>query len=344
MRFVDEVVIDVQAGDGGNGCVAFRREAHVPLGGPSGGDGGKGGDVVVVADPGLSTLLDLRYQRLYRAERGLHGQGHDRHGRGGQSRTIGVPCGTLIYHSETGEQLADITEPGQQVVLARGGRGGRGNMRFVSSTNRAPREWEPGGKGEQHRLRFELKLLAEVGLVGLPNAGKSTAVSVVSAARPKIADYPFTTLVPSLGMVRLSEGQSFVIADIPGLIAGAAQGAGLGHRFLRHVERTRVLVFLLDDRHALLEQPGDPLQDLAVLRGELGEYQADLLDRPSLVVVNKSDLLSEQRRAELQQAFDAAGLPVRFISAATRAGVDELLWAIWQRLDDNAPDDDNPGS
>ena len=183
---------------------------------------------MVVGDSGLSTLLDLRYQRLYRAQRGLHGQGHDRHGRGGESRVISVPCGTLIYDSDTGEQLADITEPGQQVVVARGGRGGRGNMRFVSSTNRAPREWEPGGKGEQHRLRVELKLLAEVGLVGLPNAGKSTLVSVVSAARPKVADYPFTTLVPSLGMVRLSEGQSFVIADIPGLIAGRGPGGRPG--------------------------------------------------------------------------------------------------------------------
>jgi GTP-binding protein len=333
MRFVDEVVIDARAGDGGNGCVAFRREANVPLGGPSGGDGGNGGDVVVVVDPGLSTLLDLRYQRLYRAERGRHGQGRDRHGRGGASKLIGVPCGTLIYHDETGEQLADLTEPGQRVVVARGGRGGRGNMRFVSPTHRAPREADPGGRGQQHRLRLELKLLAEVGLVGLPNAGKSTLVSVVSAARPKVADYPFTTLVPNLGMVRLSEGQSFVIADIPGLIAGAAQGAGLGHRFLRHVERTRVLVFLLDDRHPLLEEPGDPLEDLAVLRRELGEYQPTLLTRQSLVVLNKADLLSEQRRAELQDAFAEAGLSVRFISAATRAGVSELLWAIWQGLD-----------
>lgn len=333
MRFIDEVTIEVHGGDGGRGCVAFRREAHVPRGGPSGGNGGDGGDVVLEADPQLTTLLDLRYQRQYRGERGQHGQGHDRHGRCGAARIVRVPCGTLVYESETRELLADLTDPGARFVAGAGGRGGRGNMCFVTSTNRAPRNADPGEPGQQRKLRLELKLLADVGLVGLPNAGKSTLISAVSAATPKIADYEFTTLIPHLGLVRLPSDRNFVMADIPGLIEGASAGAGLGHRFLRHVERTRLMLYVLDDRHALAGEAGSPLDDLRILQRELLAHDATLASRPALVVLNKVDLLddarAEQLRRDLAASSEIAVLP---ISAATRTGLAELLNAIEGQL------------
>ncbi len=328
MRFVDEVTITVRAGAGGRGCVAFRREAHVPRGGPSGGDGGRGGDVVFIAESGLSTLLDLRYQKLYRAKHGVHGQGKERHGRAGASKEVRVPCGTLIYDNDSGDLLGDLVESGQTLVVAHGGRGGRGNMRFTTSTNRAPRVADPGEPGEERRLRVELKVLAEVGLVGLPNAGKSTLIARVSAARPKIADYPFTTLTPKLGMVRLSDERSFVMADIPGLIDGAHQGVGLGHRFLRHIHRTRVLVFLIDDRHALIDEPGSPAEDLAVLRREVSAHDPELAERPVLVALNKIDLLSPERIEAIRSTLPPE-LEVHPISAATGACTAELLEALW---------------
>lgn len=332
MRFIDEVTILVQGGDGGDGCVAFRREKYVPRGGPSGGDGGRGGDVIVRVNPGLSTLIDLRYQKQYRADRGTHGQGHDRYGRGGAPRLIEVPVGTMIYDADSGELLADLVEQGEDWTAAAGGAGGWGNIHFVSSTNRAPRRAEPGREGEKRNLRLELKLLAEGGLVGLPNAGKSTLISTVSAARPKIADYPFTTLVPSLGVVRVDEERSFVLADIPGLIEGAHQGAGLGKRFLRHIERTRVLVFLLDDRHTHEGTEGHPLEDLRVLFAELGSHDPSLLERQRLVVLNKSDLLTPERRIELAADFSKAEIELLFISAVTRAGLRDLVFRMGEAI------------
>lgn len=330
MHFIDEVTIMVRGGGGGNGCVAFRREAHVPLGGPSGGSGGHGGDVILVADPHLSTLLDLRYQREYKAKRGAHGQGHDRHGRGAPSMEVRIPCGTEIRLKETGEILADLVEPGQRFVAARGGRGGRGNMQFVSSTNRAPRRADPGEPGEERNLQLQLKLLADVGLVGLPNAGKSSLISRISAAKPRIADYPFTTLKPHLGVVGLSQERSFVVADIPGLIEGAHQGAGLGHRFLRHIERTRTLVYLLDDRHFLNEEPGDPLTDLALLRAELSAYSPALIEKPYIIALNKVDILPSKRVRDFHNIPGEGSLyPV---SAVTGVGVDKLLEAVWKNI------------
>jgi len=337
MNFVDEVTIHVKAGGGGNGCVAFRREAHVPKGGPSGGDGGNGGDVIFEADPSLATLLDLRYQREYRASRGQHGQGHDRDGRKADHCLVRVPCGTMVMDLD-GTRLSDLTDPGQRFVAARGGRGGRGNRRFASSTNQAPRRADPGEPGEERDLHLELKLLADVGLVGLPNAGKSTLISRISAARPRIADYPFTTLAPNLGMVRLGDERSMVVADIPGLIEGAHHGAGLGHRFLRHIERTRVLLFLVDDRHRLFEEPGSPLQDLEVLRDELAAFDPELARRRALVALNKVDLMSPERVAEVRAALEPHWT-VYPVSAATGEGLKSLLEATWHQLATRAPDD-----
>lgn len=337
MRFIDEVEIYVRAGDGGHGMISFRREAHVPLGGPSGGDGGRGGDIEIVATRDLATLLDLRYQRHYKAEAGVKGLSSNMHGRCGEPTVIHVPCGTLVYDAETGEEIGDLVEPGARLVAARGGIGGKGNARFSTSTNRAPRIAEEGTPGEERRLRLELKLLAEVGLVGLPSAGKSTLISKVSAAKPKIADYHFTTLVPNLGVVRLSGGdRSFVMADIPGLIEGASDGAGLGHRFLRHVERTAVLVYLLDDRHHDVGEPGGPVDDLRVLHRELAAHDPELAAKPTLVVLNKTDAIDAERSAELLAELSAAAaeLPnaaplALAISAATGKGLPPLLEAIW---------------
>lgn len=332
MHFVDEVTIFVRGGDGGDGCVAFRREAHVPRGGPSGGDGGRGGDIILIAHSGMSTLLDFRFKREYRAQRGQNGQNKDCYGKGGESMTINVPCGTLVIDADTNEVIADLVEHDQTFIAARGGRGGLGNIHFVSSTNRAPRQSLPGEPGEERRLRLELKLLADAGLVGLPNAGKSTLISRISAARPKIADYPFTTLVPALGVVGLSGERSFVVADIPGLIEGAHHGAGLGDRFLRHIERTNALIFILDDRHHLYQEPGSPLEDLDLLRHELSAFDPSLIKRACLIVINKADLLTPERRAELTTQFVSSGKQILFISGVTGEGIKELLEQIWSIL------------
>jgi GTP-binding protein len=333
MRFVDEVTIRVLAGAGGNGCAAFRREAHVPRGGPAGGDGGRGGDVILVADPTLSTLLDHRYRKQYRAERGENGQGHDRFGRAASDLRVRVPCGTLVHDAGSGELLGDLVAAGDELVVARGGRGGHGNLHFVSSTNRAPRRADPGDPGEERLLRLELRLLADVGLVGLPNAGKSTLLARLSAARPKIADYPFTTLVPCLGVVAVGEERSFVLADIPGLIEGAHRGAGMGDRFLRHIERTRVLLYLVDDRHALLGEPGSPEQDLSTLRAELEAHDPALAAKPALCALSKCDLLASGRATELAASLEAAHrLRVLPVSALSGRGLPALLEALWSAL------------
>jgi len=320
MQFVDEVTVTVRAGDGGNGCASFRREKYVPRGGPNGGDGGKGGDIIFSAEPRLSTLLDLRYRQTYRGHRGQHGQGSDRHGRNAPDVLVRVPCGSVIRDADTGEPIADLTEPGQAVIIARGGRGGHGNAWFKSATHRAPREAEPGQPGEERRLRIELKLLADVGLVGLPNAGKSTLLSRISAARPKIADYPFTTKVPVLGVVKAGDYQSFVVADLPGLIERASQGRGLGIRFLKHAERTRVLLHLVD-----CTSP-DPAQDVARINAELSAFHPALLERVQLVVLTKTDLLPRLSALDpKRRALKRRGHRVLAISAVTGQGLPELV-------------------
>jgi GTP-binding protein len=328
--FVDEVTIEVQAGDGGSGCVAFRREKYVPRGGPAGGDGGRGGDVVLVADERLTTLLDYHFQRHHRAERGGDGGPNLRHGKHGQPCELRVPVGTVVYDEETGEWLADLIRPGQRAVIARGGRGGHGNAYFANPVQQAPRFAEKGEPGERRRLRLELKLLADVGLVGYPNVGKSTLISRISAAKPKIADYPFTTLVPNLGVVFVEPGRSFVVADLPGLIEGAHAGAGLGHQFLRHVERCRVLVHMLD----ISGMTGrDPLQDFEVLQRELELYNPDLLRRPMLVALNKADVAPSELKARVQNALSEKSYPVHILSAATGEGVQRLVYHLAELLD-----------
>lgn len=325
--FIDFARIHVKAGDGGRGCVSFRREKFVPKGGPDGGDGGAGGNVVLRADEGLHTLTDFRYRRHLRAQRGGHGQGANRAGRSAPDLVVPVPVGTVVRDAATGELIADLTEHGQTVVVARGGRGGRGNARFATPTRRSPRYAEPGGKGEERELTLELRVLADVGLVGLPNAGKSTLLSRISAARPKIADYPFTTLHPHLGLVRVDEGASFVAADIPGLIEGAHRGAGLGHRFLRHVTRTRALVVVLDAASA------DPVADYATVRVELAAYDRRLADLPHLVAANKVDLPEARARiGAIRRTLEAQGVEVVPISAATGEGVAALVRAVWRTL------------
>ena len=331
MHFIDEVKIHVKSGDGGRGCLSFRREKLIPLGGPDGGDGGDGGDVYFVVDSGLGTLLDFRYKVHYKAEGGSHGRGKNMHGKGGEPLVIRVPPGTLIYDHDTGERLADLTEPDARILLLKGGMGGRGNARFVTSTNRAPRHTQPGMPGEERTLRLELKLLADVGLVGLPNAGKSTLISSVSAARPKIADYPFTTLVPNLGVVRYGGYKTFVMADIPGLIAGASEGHGLGTRFLRHVERTDLFLHLVDLSPL---QEGDPLENFAMINRELTRHKPELLEKPQIVVLTKMDITEvRERAAEVLPAFTALGYPVFTLSAVTGAGVAELIIAIGRELE-----------
>jgi len=331
--FVDEVDIRVSAGDGGNGCVSFRREKFVPRGGPNGGDGGHGGSIYLVASPHLNTLVNFRYHPEFKARRGVHGQGSNRTGHDGADLNIDVPVGTVVYRILAGnevELVADLAHEGDRSLVARGGHGGRGNQHFATSTNRAPRRAEPGQPGEQWHLRLQLKLLADVGLVGYPNAGKSTLISRVSAARPKIADYPFTTLTPHLGVVALSDDRSFVVADVPGLIEGAHRGQGLGHQFLRHVERTKVLIYVVDVSSA---SGREPAEDLDVIRRELELFQAQLLVRPQLVAANKIDALDEPERLErLETKAAALGLPLFKISAVTGAGVPELLEAMWQRV------------
>ncbi len=331
MKFVDEVKIHAKAGDGGRGCVSFRREKFVPLGGPDGGDGGDGGDVFFRVEGGLSTLLDFRYRVHYKAERGGHGMGKTRHGKNGDSLYIQVPPGTLIYNAETGERLADLTEADQELLVLKGGRGGRGNARFATSTNRAPRHAQPGTPGEECWLRLELKLLADVGLVGMPNAGKSTLISTVSAAKPKIADYPFTTLVPNLGVVRYGDHQSFVMADIPGLIEGASDGQGLGTRFLRHVERTDLFLHLIDLSSL---QQGDPLENFAMLNRELEKHNPLMLEKPQIVVLTKTDLPEvRERMGEVTPWFVEQGYRILPISAATGEGLQELVRTIGSELE-----------
>ena len=333
--FVDEVDIRVAAGKGGNGCLAFRREKRVPRGGPSGGDGGHGGSIYIVASPHTNTLINYRFHPEFDAERGQHGMGSNRTGHDGADLTLDVPVGTLVYqkHQDPGEPptlLADLAEQGQRVLVAQGGRGGRGNARFASSTNRAPRRVEPGEEGEERFLRLELKLLADVGLVGFPNAGKSTMIARISAARPKIAGYPFTTLTPNLGVVRLSDDRSFVVADVPGLIEGAHRGLGLGHQFLRHLERTKVLVHLVDVSGA---SGRDPVSDLDTVRRELEMFQPALAAKPQIVAANKLDAVDDPARVDaLARRAEALKLPFFRVSGATGTGIPELLEAMWQRL------------
>jgi GTP-binding protein len=320
--FVDRAVIEVTAGTGGSGSEAFRRETGVPRGGPSGGDGGKGGDIVLLADAQLTTLLDYSYRRQYRADRGQHGEGSNRTGRSGEDLVLRVPPGTVAWDDETGDLLGELLNDGESVLIARGGRGGRGNARFKSSTNQAPRRWEPGEEGEERRVRLELKLIADVGLVGEPNAGKSTLLSAVTAARPKVAAYPFTTLEPNLGVVELSDYRTFVIADIPGIIEGAHEGKGLGHQFLRHVERTRVLLVMVP------VDAEDPQAEYDRLRAELEAYSPDLARTPFLVGLSKTDLLPPDETAPAVEAEGSLGM-VAF-SAVSRAGISALLERLWE--------------
>ncbi|HJZ84000.1 MAG TPA: GTPase ObgE [Polyangia bacterium] len=328
MQFIDEAKIFVKAGDGGRGCVAFRREKFMPKGGPSGGDGGRGGDVVLVADPQLLTLLDFRYQQRYRAPRGQHGMGSDCNGKDGDDLIVPVPTGTVVRDAESAAELADLTEPGQRFVAARGGKGGRGNMHFATSTNQAPRHAEPGEPGAERTVVLVLKLLADVGLLGFPNVGKSTFIARVSRARPKIADYPFTTLTPHLGVVELSDQRSFVLADIPGLVEGAAAGVGLGTRFLKHVERTRALLHLVE----ISPDAGrEPERDFDLLNAELRAYDPRLAERPQVVALNKIDLPDVRALfPEVQDRFARRGIALYALSAVTGEGVAELLEQLWR--------------
>jgi GTP-binding protein len=328
--FIDEAKIFVKAGDGGHGCVSFRREKFIPKGGPDGGDGGKGGDVVLEADRNLRTLLDFHYKQRYGAERGAHGRGKDQTGRDGHDTVVRVPAGTTIRDAESGQAMADLTDHAQRFVAARGGRGGRGNARFKSSVNQAPRHAQPGEAGGERWLTLELKLLADVGLVGLPNAGKSTLLARISAARPKIAPYPFTTLVPQLGIVHLGDDASCVVADIPGLIEGAHEGKGLGHQFLRHIERTRLLVHLVD---LAMPTGNDPIADFEVITSELQAYEQELMQKPILVVATKMDIPSSKDAWERFRAvITARGFRVIALSAVTGEGVDRLLDEIRRAL------------
>ena len=337
--FVDEVEIQVSAGDGGAGCMSFRREKFVPRGGPNGGDGGHGASVYLVADSNLNTLVNFRFTPEFRAERGRNGEGSNRTGRSGRDLEIAVPVGTVVHaHAPEGlELLGDLAQEASRLLVAKGGKGGWGNAHFATPTNRAPRRTLPGLPGERKALRLTLKLLADVGLVGFPNAGKSTLISRISAARPKVADYPFTTLVPNLGVVRLDEERSFVVADVPGLIEGAHQGHGLGHQFLRHLERTRVLVHLVDVSSA---SGRAPVSDFDVIQRELALFPTDadlgsvpLIDRPQIVVASKIDALDEPARLEsLRAHVEAKGLPFREISSATGTGVSALLDAVWAHV------------
>jgi GTP-binding protein len=331
MSFIDEVKIFASAGDGGSGCVSFRREKFVPLGGPNGGDGGKGGDLIFQVSNQLSTLYDLRLHPHQKAQRGKNGMGKDRHGAGGEDLVILVPLGTIVKDAETGEIIADMNEPDKRLVLLKGGRGGQGNARFATSTNKAPKFAQDGEAGEERTIRLELKLMADVGLLGFPSVGKSSLITKVSSARPKIADYPFTTLKPHLGVVEYKNYRTFVMADIPGIIEGAHDGAGLGHRFLRHVERTRILLHLLDPCRT---HDSDPLKDYETLNRELALFNPDLAEKPQIIVINKMDLPDVQALLpEVIPYFDRLGLKVFPVSAATGEGIpallDEIAATIW---------------
>ena len=326
MKFVDKAKIHVKAGDGGNGCVAWRREKFVPLGGPAGGNGGKGGDVILKADSRLQTLMDFKYKIHFKAERGQHGSGSNKHGKAGEDLIIKVPVGTVVKDAETGEVIADLTKEGQEVVVAKGGKGGKGNAAFKTSTNQAPDYAEEGEKGEERWIELELKLLADVGIIGFPNAGKSTLISVLSNARPKIADYPFTTLSPVLGVVKLDIGKSLVLADIPGLIEGASQGAGLGHEFLRHIERTKFLLHVIDISDF---REREPLEAFEIINKEMEQYSPELTKKPQIVVGNKIDILSDKEEINrLKKAFEEKGYRFIPVSLATKEGIDELKKAL----------------
>jgi GTP-binding protein len=337
MKFVDEVKIRVEAGRGGNGCMSFRREKYTPRGGPDGGDGGDGGDVVLVANADLNTLVDFRYKRLYRAEHGRRGEGSNCTGRRGETLRIQVPVGTVVTERDTRELMGELIEPGQELIVATGGRHGLGNTRFKSSTNRAPRKTTPGKPGEHRDLDLELKVLADIGLLGMPNAGKSTFIRAVSAARPKVADYPFTTLYPNLGVVSLGPDRSFVVADIPGLIEGAAEGAGLGIRFLKHLSRTRLLLHLVDV--APMDESSDPVANARAIAAELERFSPELAARDRWLVLNKLDLVAPDARAAhcdaLVERLGYTG-PVYHISALSGEGCQELCQAIMNYLEDKA--------
>jgi GTP-binding protein len=344
MKFVDEATIEVHAGKGGDGIVAFRREKYIPRGGPSGGDGGRGGSVYAVADRNINTLVEFRFERIHRAKNGERGQGKDCYGKSAEDIHLRVPVGTVLSDLDTGETIADLSHDGQSALVAKGGEGGLGNIHFKSSTNRAPRQCTPGQPGESRRLKLELKVLADVGLLGLPNAGKSTFIRAVSAARPKVADYPFTTLHPNLGVVRVDETRSFVVADIPGLIEGAAEGAGLGHQFLRHLQRTRLLLHLVDI--APYNEDADPVRDAKAIVEELRKYDEELYRKPRWLVLNKVDLISQSERKPRCDEFVRAytrtvGKPENtfVISALTGEGCRELTFAISRFLETLGPAD-----
>ncbi len=332
MAFVDEARIYVIAGNGGNGCIAFRREAHVPRGGPSGGDGGDGGSVIAVADAQLSTLLDFKYKHHYKAERGEDGRGRDQYGKRGSDLILKLPVGTVISDAETGEVIADLSVADQGLVLAQGGKGGLGNIHFAKPWDQAPKRATDGTPGHRCELVLELKLLADVGIIGFPSVGKSTFIAAVSRARPKIADYPFTTLTPNLGVSTLDDERQLVLADIPGLIEGAADGVGLGHKFLRHVERTQVLIHMIE-AHSFTGPDREPLRDFDAINRELRRYAPELAEKPQIVALSKSDI-PETRDAfeEIKSQFADRGLPLYLVSPATRAGTHELLEAAWQLL------------
>jgi GTPase len=333
--FIDEAKIRVKAGDGGNGCLAFRREKFVPRGGPSGGDGGKGGDVIMESSERHNTLVHFRFNPEYKAQRGRHGEGSNKTGKEGADVLLKVPVGTIVYDEDTGEKIHDFATVDDRVVVARGGRGGRGNARFATSTHQAPREHEDGRPGEERHYRLELKLLADVGLVGYPNVGKSTLISRISAARPKIADYPFTTLQPNLGVVAVGEEpelRSFVVADIPGLIEGAHAGAGLGTQFLRHIERTRLLVHLVDVSDA--SGRPDPVKDVEVINGELVSFGAHLEDKPVIMVASKIDVANKDKLAKLKRYCKRENLELYPVSAVTGKGIEDLKYAIAERVEE----------
>jgi GTPase len=347
MKFIDEALIEVHAGKGGDGLASFRREKYIPKGGPSGGDGGRGGSVYVEADRNLNTLVEYRFARIHRARSGENGRSADCYGKGAEDIALSVPVGTSVTDAETGEAIADLAQHGQRALIARGGKGGLGNLHFKSSTNRAPRQFTRGEPGESRRLKLELKVLADVGLLGLPNAGKSTFIRAVSAARPKVADYPFTTLHPHLGVVRVDVNRSFVVADIPGLIEGAAEGAGLGHQFLRHLQRTRLLLHIVD--LAPMDEAADPVHEAKGIVAELRKYDESLFEKPRWLVLNKVDLIAEDEREARIKAFvsgflgkrrrshntreEADGPHVHVISALTGDGCRELTYAVMAFLE-----------
>ncbi len=322
MKFIDKAKIHVKAGNGGNGCVAWRREKFVPMGGPAGGNGGKGGDVILKADSNLQTLMDFKYKIHFKAKSGQHGSGSNKHGKSGEDLILKVPVGTVVKDAETGEVIADLTEDGQEVIVAKGGKGGKGNAAFKTSTNQAPDYAEEGEKGEEKWIELELKVLADVGIIGFPNAGKSTLISVLSNAKPKIADYPFTTLTPVLGVVEVDVGKTLVLADIPGLIEGASQGAGLGHEFLRHIERTKFLLHVIDISDF---REREPLEAFEIINKEMAQYSPELLKKPQIVIGNKIDILSDKGEIErLKKVFEEKGITFIPVSLATKEGIEDL--------------------